>query len=61
MSKKVTNQTQEILDLYRSGMTNKTEIARRVLGDNSEVNRGTVRRAVTRYEKNRAIYDELKK
>jgi DNA-binding NarL/FixJ family response regulator len=58
MSKKVTNQTQEILDLYRSGMTNKTEIARRVFDSNSEVNRGTVRRAITRYEKNRAIYDE---
>ena len=61
MSKKVTNQTQEILDLYRSGMTNKTEIARKVFNSDSEMNRGTVRRAISKYENNRAIHDECEK
>jgi len=61
MSKKVTNQTQEILDLYRSGMTNKTEIARRVFGDSSENSRGYVRRAIINYETNRALYDECER
>lgn len=58
MSKKVTNQTQEILDLYRSGMTNKTEITRRVFGDDDERNRSVVRRVIKNYDNNRAIYDE---
>lgn len=61
MPKKAINQTSKILDLYRSGMTNKTEITRRVFNSDDETSRSAVRRAISYYENNRALYDECEK
>lgn len=61
MLKKSTNQTKQILDLYRSGMKNKAEISRRVFDCSDEGNRSIVRRVISHYENNRALYDECEK
>lgn len=61
MLRRATEHFNKILDLYKSGVTNKTEIARRILGSGDENSRAVVKRAIRRYEKNRALYDECER
>jgi hypothetical protein len=50
----------EIISLYKSGVKNKTEIARKIFGESADIerHRGTIRRAIRKYDLNSGVLDE---
>lgn len=50
----------EIINLYKSGVTNKSEIVRKIFGESAQIekHRSFIRRAIQKYKLNSGVFDE---